>query len=409
MLSLFRSPHRCKLCLAALTIGLLQSLVCQSFAQQAQDGLVEKTRTVRFATYNVSLFRKQAGQLIRDLEGGKNRQAHKLAAVIQQVRPDVLLLNEFDYDTQGAAAKIFREAYLGVSHGEAKEIAYPFQFFAESNTGIPSGFDLDEDGKKSGPADCFGYGTHPGQYGMLVLSRLPIAREQIRTFQRFLWKDMPDALLPTSADDGESYYSDEKLHQFRLSSKSHWDIPIQVGDQQVHFLVCHPTPPVFDGPEDRNGKRNHDEIRLFADYIAPERSGYITDDRGKRGGLRSNALFVIAGDLNADPLDGDSFPGAAGQLLDHPLIRATPIPQSKGPLRWKAQGRNAEHRGNAAYDTADFNDSGSGNLRIDYVLPSKTLNVTGAGVYWPTQEESGHRLIDASDHRAVWIDVGVAK
>jgi hypothetical protein len=45
----------------------------------------------------------------------------------------------------------------------------------------------------------------------------------------------------------------EELEVFRLSSKSHWDVPIVIGRKTVHFLVSHPTPPVFDGPEDRNG------------------------------------------------------------------------------------------------------------------------------------------------------------
>ena len=46
--------------------------------------------------------------------------------------------------------------------------------------------------------------------------------------------------------------------------------------ETVHFLVSHPTPPVFDGPEDRNGPRNYDEIRFWADY-SPRTGGYIYD------------------------------------------------------------------------------------------------------------------------------------
>jgi len=36
-------------------------------------------------------------------------------------------------------------------------------------------------------------------------------------------------------------------------------------------------------------------------------------------GLKPGELFVIAGDQNSDPLDGDSIPGSIQQLLDHPL------------------------------------------------------------------------------------------
>jgi phenylpropionate dioxygenase-like ring-hydroxylating dioxygenase large terminal subunit len=82
--------------------------------------------------------------------------------------------------------------------------------------------------------------------------------------QYFRWKDMPDALLPDdpATPAPADWYSSDELNVFRLSSKSHWDLPIRIGKETVHFLVSHPTPPVFDGPEDRNGTRNHDEIRF---------------------------------------------------------------------------------------------------------------------------------------------------
>ena len=360
---------------------------------------------IRFATYNVSLYRKGSGELIEDLATGTNSQAHKLATIIQHVRPDVLLLNEFDYDTDGAAADSFCDLYLGVDHGDVKAIAYPNRFSAESNTGQRSEFDFDKNGRVDDPADCFGYGVHPGQYGMLVLSKYPIDLVNVRTFQKFLWHKMPDARLPSDPTNQKPYYSAEALSAFRLSSKSHWDVPILIGDATIHFLVCHPTPPVFDGPEDRNGKRNHDEIRLFADYIDPERSDYLVDDQGQAGGLEPAAKFVIAGDLNADPFDGDSHDGAASQLVNHPRVQSVPIPNSLGAAELGQQGVNAKHRGDPANDTADFDDGSTGNLRIDYVLPSRTLSVAKSGVFWPELESPLHQLIKVTDHRLVWVDV----
>ena len=57
------------------------------------------------------------------------------------------------------------------------------------------------------------------------------------------------------------------------------------------------------------------------------------------------------------------------------------------------------------FDTADFDDEAPGNLRVDYVLPSAGLEIAGAGVFWPIEGEPGAALIDASDHRLVWVDV----
>ena len=164
---------------------------------------------------------------------------------------------------------------------------------------------------------------------------------------------------------------------------------------------------MFDGPEDRNGARNYDEIRLWADYIDPSRSGYIYDDAGARGGLGEAARFIIAGDLNADPVDGDSSGNAIGQLLQHPLVDASCVPLSKGAEEASAlqAGKNLEQKGNPAADTADFNDQYTGNMRIDYVLPSRTLKIIGCGVFWPASGEPGHDLIGVSDHRLVWLDI----
>jgi hypothetical protein len=207
---------------------------------------------------------------------------------------------------------------------------------------------------------------------------------------------------------------------FRLSSKSHWDLPIRIGRKTVHFLVSHPTPPVFDGPEDRNGTRNHDEIRFWADYVHPGRSGYIYDDEGGRGGLEPGAKFVIAGDQNSDPLDGDSIPGSAQQLLDHPRVNATRTPSSEGAVEASALqgGANAAHRSDPKFDTADFADGAPGNLRADYVLPSKGLQIRDSAVFWPTTDDPLYRLTGAfsstylggfpsSDHRLVRVDVRV--
>jgi len=357
----------------------------------------------RVASYNVSLYRQQSGQLVEDLQAGSS-QARDVARVIQRVRPDILLLNEFDFDEQGEAARIFRASYLAISQGaNLKPLKYPHHFFAAVNTGLPSGIDLNQNGQLDEPADAFGFGRHPGQYGMLVLSRFPIDRDQARTFQKFLWQEMPGHQIP------RDYYSPATSARLRLSSKSHWDLPIRIGKQTLHLLASHPTPPVFDGSEDRNGRRNHDEIRFWADYVAADtgRSGYQYDDRGQRGGIAAHSHFVIVGDLNADPNDGDSRSGAIQQLLTHPRINSRLVPASQGGLAAaKKQGQaNQTHHGAAEYDTADFSDQVSGNLRVDYVLPSNELEIKSAGVYWPREQQEGADAIQASDHRLVWIDL----
>ncbi|TNB74158.1 endonuclease/exonuclease/phosphatase family protein [Arthrobacter sp. BB-1] len=401
---------------AALTAVLLGSLAVgfggtPAAAEPAKDHAVD----LRVATYNLSLNRASAGELEADLSTPDDPQARTVAEVIQQANPDVILLNEFDYVPDMRAADLFRDNYLAVGQGGADPVDYPYAYVAPSNTGIASGFDLNNNGQVAGGDDAFGFGVFEGQYGMAILSKYPIATENVRTFQNFLWKDMPGALLPDNPATPEpaDWYSPEELGVVRLSSKSHWDVPVKVGSETVHVLASHPTPPTFDGPEDRNGRRNHDEIRFWADYVTPGKAAYIVDDQGEKRGLLPSEQFVILGDQNADPLDGDSVDAAINQLLDSKQV-TDPLPASAGAAEAAALqgGANATHEGGPRYDTADFADTAPGNLRADYVLPSRKIRVLDSGVFWPTQADPLSRLTGSypfpgSDHRLVWADLQV--
>jgi 3-phytase/alkaline phosphatase D len=437
----------------ASSIAVAACVVILSLAQ-ADTGLSE---TVRFATFNASLNRDAAGILLEDLsnpeagnttarDANRIQQIHNVAEILQRIQADVLLVNEFDFDLDGTpgststpmplgyasqAAVLFQDNYLSASHGgegtgrtATNALQYAYRYTPNTNTGVASGIDLDNNGTVGGGNDAFGFGTYAGQYGLTVYSKYPI--KSVRTFQKFLWKDMPGNLLtndPTTGDGNlTDYYSPEAVAVLRLSSKNHVDLVVDVDGQEVHFLVAHPTPPVFDGREDRNGKRNHDEIRFWKDYIHGD--SYIYDDQGNRGGLSPDAKFVIAGDYNADPFDGDSYDNAIRQLLEDARINTTRIPVSLGGVEaasWPGNNgpANANHAGDPRFDTGDFNDSSPGNLRVDYVLPSANLTMASAGVFWPTSTDPEFPLVGtygnpnlyagfpSSDHRAVWVDITI--
>ncbi|NJR58442.1 MAG: phytase [Cyanobacteria bacterium CRU_2_1] len=387
------------------------------------------TDTIRFSQFNASLNRGVDGQLVTDLSTPDNAQAKTVAEIIQRNNPDVLLINEFDYvaDDPLLPVRLFQQNYLSVGQNGADPVSYPYVYIASSNTGIASGFDLNNNGEivtqpgsRGYGDDALGFGNFPGQFGMVLLSKYPIDTANVRTFQEFRWKDMLGALLPDDPNTPEpnDWYSPEELEVFRLSSKSHWDVPIIVNGETVHALVSHPTPPVFDGAEDRNGKRNHDEIRFWADYITPGQNAYIYDDNGDYGGLAPGSRFVIMGDQNADPNDGDSVDQAIQQLLDHPLVNTSVTPTSEGGPDASARqgGANTTHISDPMFDTADFADTNPGNLRTDYVLPSQNLDITDAQVFWPKDEDPLFRLVGdfdptlpggypSSDHRLVWADL----
>ena len=426
---------------------------------------------VRVATFNVEDVRTE------DLMNPDHPRLRKLAEVIQRIRPNIILLNEIAYDQKGMPGagtgraagddegqngRRFAENFLARAQATDVKPLLMTAFMAPSNTGLFSGFDLDNDGKATssyptpegakpdgspgaqnsgGRAygnDCFGFGTFPGQYGMALLvdSRLTIDADAVRTFQLFPWDYMPANVMP--ADDASggkgAWYTAEERAVLRLSSKSHWDVPVKLpgadarGGGVLRVLCSHPTPPAFDGPEQRNKRRNHDEIRFWRDYI--DNAPYIVDDKGvvggiimapKPGGLSGKAAtkewgprlgvethFVVLGDLNADPKDGDSFQSPIKNLLFRsPHVNSEFVPVS-----------------DITVEGLDNSDTSRFKLRVDYVLPSKTVRIVQAGVWRqpPTTDAivgggsggsggvgrtAGASSAFPSDHYPVWMDIEV--
>ena len=318
--------------------------------------------TLRIATYNIEMNRAGPGLLLHDIQKGE---APAIAAAVQTVsvlKADVLVLTGFDYDLDLVALSAFAD--LLAAQGQS----YPYKFALRPNTGVATGLDLNGDGKLGDPGDAQGWGRFSGEGGMAVLSRLPIVENEVRDFSGFLWRDLPGALLFDGMTDAAKTVQ-------RLSTTGHWDVPVTLPDRTaLHLLLWYATPPVFDGPEDRNGRRNHDEAAFWVALL----DGALP--------MPAPALpFVVIGDGNLDPLDGDGISDAILALIDHPSLQRT--------------GNNG--------DTADFSaKNGPGRLQVDYVLPSRDLTVTGAGVLWPNDGDPlANVFAAASRHRPVWVDI----
>lgn len=335
---------------------------------------------LRVATYNPDLSRNGPGLLLRDF-GREDAQIDAAVAVIASADADVILLTELDWDYEGRAlaALAGRLAKAGAP--------YPYHFAAQPNTGLATGLDLDSNRRLGEARDAQGYGEFTGQAGMAVLSRLPLG--EARDFSAMLWRDLPDNL-----QDDPPQIADVQ----RLSTSVHWDLPVQTPDGPLHLWAFGATPPVFDGPKDRNGRRNHDEAAFWLHYL--------NGDLPKTPG---DAPFVILGTPNLDPVDGEGRREAITALLADPRLQ-DPAPQSAGAAAHPQTGANATQRGDPALDTTLWRAEGEGNtpgnLRADMILPDARLAVTGAGVLWPAPDEPlAATVAAASDHRLVWVDV----
>lgn len=359
-----------------------------------------------------------------DLRDPSHLRVRALAEIIQRVRPNVLVLNEIAYDIPGMPgvpddaepgqnARLFVDNFLSVSQAPGLEPLSYISFMPEVNTGMPSGFDLDRSGAivttlpeipagsdylpgrqtdegRAFGGDAFGFGTFPGQYGMALLvdRRLGFDPARVRTFRLFPWLGMPNAKLPV-LPDGTPWYEGEAREAMRLSSKSHVDAPIDLANgATLHVLMAHPTPPVFDGEENRNGLRNHDEIRLLADYIAG--ATYLSDDAGRIGPLPRGGRFVIMGDLNADPDKPNDGLDPVGDLL----------------LSSHRVGRFEPPRADLEVDGLGPSDTAVWGKRVDHIIPSAGLAISRSGVWRTPPANWTHREPEfPSDHYLVWADL----
>ena len=357
--------------------------------------------TLRVATYDVGLTREGAGVLLSDLGRAPDPALAGVLAVIRAARPDVLLVTGFDDDPAGRALDAFRALLRDGADG----VDYPESFHAPTNGGEPSGFDLDDDGRTTGWSDAFGWGRFPGSGSMVLLSRLPLDAATARTFRRLPWTALPGADLP-AREDGSPFPDAAAQAALRLSSRAHWDVALVLPDgRRLHLLAANPTPPLFDGSEGFNRRRNHDEIAFWTAYLA---GTAFPDDQGRTAGPAPDPLVVL-GNLNADPFDGAGLKDGIAGLLASPAL-SDPRPESAGAAAAGSGAADAAQSGPAALDTADWRDDedGPGNLRVDYVLPGADLTVTDAGVFWPAPGAPlAAEAAAASAHRLVWVDIAL--
>lgn len=376
-------------------------------AGTASASAAAKGTGARYAAFNVIELETEQVQQPGD------EQAEAAARIVQEVRPDVLVVNELTNNfqeeeaTDTANIDAFVENYLSVPQCEHLEgIEYPHTLQPTSNTGVlpEEEFDFNKDGQAGErPGDAYGFGEYPGHYAFAIASRHPIDENGIRSFREFRWADMPENLIPV--DDGDHdideeglYLTEAETEVYRLSSKTHIDVPFCVEDETVHGLFAHPTPPTFDGENNFNGRWNHDEVRFLADYVAGEE--YIYDDDGTTGGLDEDASYVLMGDMNAAP-DGDRPLDPAGKFLfGNDDFDTDRLPRSPGGAQ----------RGDP-YATRFGGDVEGVVEQIDYVLPSPDLSVRDSAVVWPSEDSDERGLLSdvrtASDHRLVWADIGV--
>lgn len=293
--------------------------------------------------------------MLADIRKG-DAQVAGVIRTLAGVGADVLVLADIDYDYDATTLTALRDALR-----EAGGPDYPAIYAPRPNTGIDTGLDLNGDGRNGGPADAQGYGRFAGQGGLAVLSRYPLRAGPDHS--TLLWKDIPDSLVIDHA--GRAGPGAIGADVQRLSSTSHFEVTVEAA-LPLTLMIFHAGPPVFDGPEDRNGRRNHDEVLFWKHRL----DGAF--------GPPPTRQFAIVGAANLAPDGGDGRSGAIRSLLSDARLQDPTDLSGETTVRWP--------------------DPGPGALRVDYILPSADLDVIDAGLTAPEAKLSRHRLI--------WVDLG---
>jgi len=185
-----------------------------------QDAASLDDEGLRVMTYNIEDVRTA------DLRRSDHPRLQRAAGHIRHLDPDILLVNEMTYDQPGGPgsrsgdpkghnAQRFVHHYLASPQADSLDGLSYQPVMLPVNTGVPSGHDLNNDGRAvstvpdvpasleggsvapqtdAGRAygnDAWGFGTFPGQYGMALFVRkdLTVLRDSIRTFREFRWHE----------------------------------------------------------------------------------------------------------------------------------------------------------------------------------------------------------------------------
>lgn len=320
---------------------------------------------LRLAVWGSEMRRDGPGLLLRDILRA-DPQVLSVRDLILRAAPDALLLLQVDHDLRLSALQGFQTLLAEAGH------PMPHAFALRPNSGVPSGIDLDGDGRLGTLDDALGWGRFQGAGGMALLSRHPIGADA-QDLSGFLWRDLPGSLIPMR--DGAPFPSAQAHALQPLSSTGHWVVPLDIAGETLHLLAWHAGPPAFGAVPGRNRARNHDETAFWLHYLD-----------GALPFAPPEGPLVVIGNANMDPEAGDGMRDAIRALLAHPRLQ-DPVPLGQ---------READARASRATVIYDPPPDGPGALRSSYILPDAALTVQAAGVIWPEPP---------ARHALVWVDL----
>jgi 3-phytase len=337
-----------------------------------------------------------------------DEQATAAAQILARFAPDIISINELQFDMQGVPTPSMPGAPGTTGWGQ-------FDVFGADNAhrladriaaaGTPEGYEhrlifvgnsgYYWEGSTLG-FDWFilrGWGEFRGRFNTAILSRYPILLDQVRIISDVPWDALPENhIAKMKAETGI-----DVPPGFPIFEKGLNIVPVQVNDEVLHLVLLHTVSPAFDPI---NPYRNYDELRALVMFLDGQLPGVEP--------LPPDAKFMIVGDLNADPDDGDGLPGAIQQVLDHPSVIAV---FGAGAGTKGNNGQYNTYLSGCGLDDGSIvqNPTQKFQLQLDYLLPSTNLGEPlETFLFFPdfqTEREDFDLACRASDHRFAYTDI----
>ena len=285
--------------------------------------------------------------------------------ILKKLAPDLLSLNEIQYDLPGVPDAGFATTGQNLNKlaprigmGQATSVFFPANTGMNAKPQADGSYILESptDEQRRLFADPVNFGMFPGQYSTGLLSRLDVL--SVKEFHNISWKQVhPDLSLADFTDsNGEPLPEDMSLFD-----KNFTHVVVRFQDKPLHLILFHTVPSFHFGNERTpNFQRNLDQLRFLQWYLGSDQSG-ITQVEGIEP-LKKGASFVAMGDWNVDP-ESDN-PGARVIIELHAEFQM-----------WTEERVVTYHGSSFA--------SGGFVAQFDYILLSKDLKVVKSGVYQP--------------------------
>ncbi|MEG2715513.1 MAG: endonuclease/exonuclease/phosphatase family protein [Glutamicibacter sp.] len=283
--------------------------------------------SLRVATIQANLSGETPQELPANLMRGSDRQAAQVADKISSANADVVVLT--DMDATQDAVDALNDQYLNNPDDARADVEYGYSYLAVGSKGLQSGADLNADGVIGGAEDAWGQAAFAEQGSIVVLSKYPIAQDQVTSVSQLKWQDVANDMMH------HTDFSGVLAASIPVMSTGLWDIPIQYRGEPVHILATQTQPDAQD--QEFAKARQADELKVLTGYLAGE--DYVRTDEGEQAEGVGEDRYVIAGALG---------------LQENAADRVEPFLQGL-------------KRANA------LNDSGS------YLVPSATWQVLGQG------------------------------